>query len=110
MTGGSAHTADDWCEGTPLAFVKRWRRDLYQPRAQALGYGIGRNSSAGGAIYPKHNLTGIERLWQRIDYRSRLQRSNFYNAFNPGLPVPAGQSRPLGRPPWADMGHAFSAL
>ena len=35
---------------------------LYQPKAQALGYGTGKNLSAEGAIYPGLNSTGIERL------------------------------------------------
>jgi len=30
---------DDSRKVALVAFVKRWRRALYQPRAQALGYG-----------------------------------------------------------------------
>jgi len=52
----------DWCEVTPLVLLKRWRRDLYQPRARALGYDAGKNQSAVGAIYPGLNLIRLSNV------------------------------------------------
>ena len=70
----------------------------YTSPGRSPGFAISKEWSAEGAIYPRLNPTGIERLCHRVDYRSRLQRSDNHNACNPGLPSPAGKRPPAGDP------------